>query len=81
MVEGRERAEQFWATAAQQLGITRVELSTIQLEPLGEGAYEVGRATLTVGGGHQVAAKYVVVWKREDGRWRWHVDIWNMEAA
>jgi len=42
--------------------------------------HEVGRAVLTLGG-QQAAAKYVVVWRQEDGRWRWHVDIWNMEAS
>lgn len=76
---GREAAEQFWAAAAGQLGITAVTLETVDLQPLGDGAYEVGRGVLTVGGGQQVAAKYVVIWRQEDGRWRWHVDIWNME--
>lgn len=78
-VLGREAAAQFWAGAATQLGITRVALETVDLQPLGDGAYEVGRAVLTVGGGQQVIAKYVVLWREEDGRWRWHVDIWNME--
>ena len=78
-VLGREAAAQFWAGAAAQLGITAVALETVDLQPLGDGAYEVGRGTLTVGGGQQVVAKYVVVWRREEGRWRWHVDIWNLE--
>jgi hypothetical protein len=21
--------------------------------------------------------QYVVIWKQEDGRWKWHRDIWN----
>ncbi len=78
-VRGREAAGQFWAGAAAQLGITAVALETVDLQPLGEGAYELGRGTLTVGGGQQVVAKYVVVWRQEEGRWRWHVDIWNLE--
>ncbi|MEJ7811347.1 MAG: nuclear transport factor 2 family protein [Gemmatimonadaceae bacterium] len=43
MVEGRDGIAQFW-TAAQQGGLERVELSTVLLEPVGEQAYEVGRA-------------------------------------
>ncbi len=78
-VIGRDAAEQFWTGAAAQLGVTRVALETVELQPLGDGAYEVGRAVLTVGGGQQVVAKYVVLWREEDGRWRWHVDIWNLE--
>ena len=80
-VEGRDAIARFWAGAATQLGLTAVELSTVDVQPLGDGAYEIGRAVLTLGGGQQAAAKYVVVWRREDGRWRWHVDIWNMEAG
>jgi len=25
-------------------------------------------------------AKYVIYWRQEDGRWKWHVDIWNFSA-
>ena len=79
-VLGRDAAEQFWPAAQQALGIVDVQLSTVELEPLGDAAYEVGSARLTLAGGQQVTAKYVVIWRQEDGRWRWHVDIWNMDA-
>jgi ketosteroid isomerase-like protein len=77
MVTGRDAIGQFWSGAIQALGISKAELSTVDVQPLGDGAYEIGRATLTLGGGQEVVAKYVVVWQREDGDWRWHVDIWN----
>ena len=80
-VRGRDNVAQFWAAAAQQLGIQRVQLEIIELEPVGEQAYEIGRATLTLGGGQQATAKYVVIWKQEDGRWKLQVDIWNMNPA
>jgi ketosteroid isomerase-like protein len=79
-VEGRDAAAAFWPAAAQQLNVTRVALTTVELTPMGDdAAYEIGRATLTVGGS-QATAKYLVVWREEDRRWRWHVDIWNMEG-
>ena len=81
MVQGRDGIERFWKTAAQQLGIAAVGLSTVDLRVLGEGACEIGRGTLTLGDGRQVAAKYVVIWRQEDGRWRWDVDIWNLEPT
>ena len=31
--------------------------------------------------GAAATPKYVVVWKQEDGAWRRHVDIWNMDSA
>jgi uncharacterized protein (TIGR02246 family) len=80
MVEGREAIAEFWAAVTRQLGVTGVALETVEVQPMGDGAYEIGRGTLTLGGGQQATVKYVVVWRQEDGRWRWHVDAWNMDA-
>src|SRR5262249_34794360 len=43
MVRGRDRIAEFWATAAaaSQTGVRRVELSTLELQPVGDGAYEI----------------------------------------
>ena len=81
MVQGREAIVQFWTETARQTGVQRVELSTVDLELLGDRAVEIGRVTLTLGDGQQATAKYVVIWKQEDGRWRGHLDIWNMDSA
>jgi pimeloyl-ACP methyl ester carboxylesterase/ketosteroid isomerase-like protein len=82
MVQGRDRITEFWATAAAapQMGVRRVELSTLDLQVLGDEAYEIGRATLTLAGSKRATPKYVAVWKYEDGSWRRHVDIWNMDT-
>lgn len=80
MVEGRDAITAFWGQAVQQLGVRSVTLATVDLQMLGDGAVEIGRATLTLQDGTVVPAKYVVVWKQEDGRWRWDIDIWNMNA-
>ncbi len=77
MMQGIDNIEQFWPAAAQQLGIERIQLETVDLDIDGTTAYEIGRGTLTLSNGQAVVAKYVVVWKEEDGDWRWHVDIWN----
>lgn len=80
MVQGRDDIAQFWAQAVAQLGVRSVTLSAVDLQVMGDGAFEIGRAMLTLGDGATVPAKYVVIWKQEDGRWRWDVDIWNMNA-
>ena len=80
IVQGRDRIAEFWAAAAPQMGVQRVELSTLDLQALGDEAYEIGRATLTLAGGQRATPKYVAVWKYEDGAWRRHVDIWNMDT-
>ncbi len=50
----------------------------------GDGAIEIGRATITAGAGDEaqtaMEAKYVVHWKQEDGRWKWNIDIWNANS-
>jgi ketosteroid isomerase-like protein len=83
IVQGRDRIAQFWAAAAAapEMGVRRVELSTLDLQPLGDWVYTIGRAMLTLAGGQRVTPKYVVVWKQEDGAWRRHVDIWNTDTA
>jgi ketosteroid isomerase-like protein len=80
MVTGRENIKGFWRTALEALGVTGVRLETVSFEPNGDTGYEIGRATLEFGGAPSATGKYVVVWKREDGAWKWHVDIWNMSA-
>ena len=77
IMEGRNAAIQFWETATQQLGIRSVQLTTVSLESVGDLPYEIGHADVDLQSGQQVRFKYVVIWKQEDGRWRWHVDIWN----
>lgn len=42
LLEGRDAIVQFWETAAQQLGIRSVELSTMALETVSDVPYEIG---------------------------------------
>jgi uncharacterized protein (TIGR02246 family) len=79
-VKGREKIKQFWGSAIQQMGVKDVKLNTVDLELVGDTAYEVGEAVLTLQSGG-VTAKYVVVWKKVDGQWRLHRDIWNTKGA
>lgn len=79
MVRGREAIVDFWRGAAEALGVQAVELSTVELCRAGDFVHQIGRARLTLGG-QQVDGKYTVLWKQEDGRWKWHVDCWNLDA-
>ena len=66
----------------EALNVSACRLETVEFTLDGDTGYEIGRATLefaTPGAG-AAAGKYVVIWKREDGAWKWHVDIWNMSA-
>jgi ketosteroid isomerase-like protein len=50
----------------------------------GDGVLEIGRATLRIEPEAQplseMEVKYVVYCRQKDGRWKWHVDIWNQNS-
>jgi ketosteroid isomerase-like protein len=76
-VSGPTGIQAFWQ-GAMDAGIAQVTLETVDAEGHGETAIEVGRYTLLAAGGQVAdAGKYLVVWKREEGAWKLHRDIWN----
>jgi ketosteroid isomerase-like protein len=79
MVSGRGAIRQFWEGALEGMGVTSAVLTTVDAIPAGDGIVEIGEAALAMANGNAVV-KYVVFWKQEDGRWKWHVDIWNMNS-
>jgi ketosteroid isomerase-like protein len=79
MVSGRSAIQQFWVGAIKGSGLRQAVLVTIDAMPTGDGVVEIGRADLkTASGG--LSVKYVVFWRQEGGRWKWHVDIWNANS-
>jgi len=78
MIEGREEVKAFWKQAIASLGVKKATLTTIDAEQVGDGVLEIGKAELRLANGQSVHGKYVVHWKQEGVRWKWHVDIWNM---
>jgi len=80
LVKGRESIKQLWGSAIDQLDVKEVRLNTVDLETAGDTAHEVGEAVLTLPSG-SATFKYVVVWKKVEGQWRLHRDIWNAKGA
>jgi ketosteroid isomerase-like protein len=84
MISGREAIKKFWSEMVQSANATSAVLTSIDVMPIGEGAVEIGKAVLTAEPPDQPTAqmevKYVVYWQQEDGRWKWHVDIWNSNS-
>ena len=77
VVSGHEDIAAFWQSVFD-MGIETAELGPVEVEDHGDTAIEVGRYTLGGGDGETMdRGKYVVVWKREDGAWKLHRDIWN----
>jgi ketosteroid isomerase-like protein len=81
MVSGRPGIMDFWSNLIQSTNATAAVLKSIEVMPGADGAVEIGQATLAIHPEGQAASelevKYVVYWRKEDGKWKWHVDIWN----
>lgn len=76
-VSGHEGIREFWS-AVIGAGIASARLETVELDGRGDTAIEVGRYSLgTADGAVADEGKYLVVWKRENGAWKLHRDIWN----
>jgi len=80
MISGRSAIKEFWSGMIQSANAKSAVLESIDVIATGDGAVEIGRATLTLESNAQMEVKYVVYWKNEDGRWKWHIDIWNANS-
>lgn len=84
MISGRKAIKEFWSNLIQSVNAKSAVLASVDVILAGDGAIEIGRATLSVEPEGQASTdldvKYVVYWKQEDGHWRWHVDIWNQNS-
>ena len=59
-------------------GVKAIKLITGEVEQHGDTAIEVSKAELYGEGGQKLDdAKYIVIWKRENGEWKLHRDIFN----
>lgn len=81
-VEGRDAIVEFWTGAAAQLGVTGIDLTTVEVEPAGPGmAWETGEFRILGAEGPLDEGSYVVVWKSTPDGWKWHRDMWNSDGA
>jgi ketosteroid isomerase-like protein len=73
----RSGIEAFWG-AASEAGVGGIDLETVEVEEMGETAWEFGRFLLKDKQGRDLDnGKYIVVWKQDRGGWRLHRDIWS----
>jgi ketosteroid isomerase-like protein len=80
MISGRAAIKNFWSGMIESANAKSAELFSDDVISAQDGAVEIGHALLTVEGGAKIEVKYVVYWRREDGLWKWHIDIWNSNS-
>jgi uncharacterized protein (TIGR02246 family) len=73
---GRPAIAAFWQRSIDS-GVEDFTLQTAEVESAGDLAYETGIVRLVAKDGTATEAQYVVIWRRIDGTWMLHRDIWN----
>ena len=81
MIKGIEGITAYWQ-GALTMGVKEAKLETVEVTPMGEGAAcEVGTYVLKIEPEGVPAftdkGKYIMIWKLEDGIWKWDTDAWN----
>ena len=80
MIVGRESIQASFQTGFDA-GVGDLQDTVIELSVSGDMAYVLGKYTLTIqpeeGEAISVIGKYVTIWNRENGSWKYDVDIWN----
>lgn len=63
-------------------GVTDITLDTKEVEAMGDTAYEVGHYTMKDASGNNAdVGKYIVIWKKTDGQWKFYRDIFNSSVT
>ena len=76
-VKGAAAIQKFWA-GAMGSGIAAAKLNTIEVFGRGANATEVGEYELLDKAGKSLDhGKYIVIWRREDGKWKLHRDMFS----
>jgi len=76
-VTGKDAIQMFWQ-AVMDMGIKEAKLEIVEVEGHGDTAIEGSTFTLHGEGGQLLdRGKYIVIWKREEGQWKLHRDIFN----
>ena len=81
VVEGRANIQEFWVNVLTGMSLKKVTLNSTNLEVAGDVACEVGTGILELApeGGEAATAevRWMVYWKKVDGKWLLHRDTWN----
>ncbi len=80
IVNGRAAIQEFFARTNPPGG-AQIEIATVETQVFGDHAYRQGSFTLKgPGNGDAAAGKFIELWKKVDGKWLIHRDIWSANA-
>jgi uncharacterized protein (TIGR02246 family) len=80
IVSGRAAIQEFYARENPP-GSAGIEIATVETLVFGDHAYRQGSFRLKGPGDRAVTAgKFIELWKKADGQWRIHREIWSANA-
>lgn len=80
IVSGRAAIQEFYARENPP-GSAGIEIATVETLVFGDHAYRQGSFRLQgPGDGAVTAGKFIELWKKADGQWRIHREIWSANA-
>lgn len=79
IINGREAFKDYWSESMAQGVSSELVLETVCAEGYDNMAIEEGLYMVLVGSQELDKGKYIVTWKKEEGQWRLHQDIWNSD--
>ncbi len=80
IISGRAAIQEFFART-NPAGSAAIEIATVEAHVLGDYAHRQGSFLLkTPDGGSVTAGKFLELWKKVDGEWRIHRDMWSANA-
>jgi len=77
VIIGKSGIGDFWK-GAMDMGIKFIEMHTDEVDHQGDTVIEVSQATLLNEEKHVIdEIKYIVIWKKQNGNWKLHRDMFN----
>jgi ketosteroid isomerase-like protein len=81
LVRGQPQLLKFWQSVLDGPGMVVESYDVVDVQALGaDYASEVTLFNAHIGG-QRMSGKYLVVWKREEGQWKLHLDVFNAAPA
>ena len=81
IIEGKENIAAFWQ-GVMDAGVAKVELYSTDSNTYGDIALDIGGAKLYTADGALIdEVKFIVNYKKVDGKWMMHQDIWNSSTT
>jgi uncharacterized protein (TIGR02246 family) len=80
-VRGIQKIQDYWHYAFEKGGVKQMDLAILEVYSYGNEVAELGTYVVMNSKGEKVdVGKYIVLWRKEQNRWKLHRDSWSSNA-